>query len=264
MGRNKRSLEIDSSRVSPPNKMPARSNSNAISDEILNEIKQLQERFSKIEQEVAEITKFVREVTTLRAEVGELRGVCEGYQRLELENKKRCVLLKGLKFQTRSQYETRPQTRAALAEFFGRLEMTPHLVDYQRLGGRRENEDGSKVSVRVQFVDVDQKYALFDKLQSVGRDFQDVSVLTDYPSFQLTQFKHLSSAAYKIRQENPGTKTRVIPKGLGLSLQRRPNATDKWTTVSAQAERLPTERLPAERLPIQGSQASGLSIEGSQ
>ena len=74
MGRNKRSLEIDSSRVSPPNKMPARSNSNAISDEILNEIKQLQERFSKIEQEVAEITKFVREVTTLRAEVGELRG----------------------------------------------------------------------------------------------------------------------------------------------------------------------------------------------
>ena len=250
MVRNKRSLETDNSRVSPPNKMPSRrsnSNSRSGSDEILSEIKQLQERFAKIEQEVAEITKYVREVETLRAEVGELRGVCEGYQRLELENKKRCVLLKGLKFQTGSQYETRQQTRAALAEFFGRLDVTPHLVDYQRLGGRRENEDGSKVSVRVQFVDVDQKYALFEKLQSMGRELQDVSVLTDYPSFQLTQFKHLSSAAYKIRQENPGTKTRVVPKGLGLILQRRPNATGKWTTVSVQAT-VQASGLPVEEL----------------
>ncbi len=235
MGRPKRSLESDNSRVSPPNKMPSRDSSVSVSDEILSEIRELRQRFDRIEKEVAEISKFVRDVEKLREEVSGLKEVCEGYQRFELENKKRCVLLRGLKFHSESKFETRQQTKSALAEFFGRVGMAPHLVDYQRLGGRRENEDGSKVSVRVQFVDVDQKFALFDKLQSMGRDLQDVSVLTDYPSFQLAQFKHLSSAAYRIRQDNPGTKTRVISKGLGLNLQRRANATDKWTTVSVPA-----------------------------
>jgi len=112
--------------------------------------------------------------------------------------------------------------------------MVPHLVDYQRLGGLKLNEDGSKISIRVQFVDVDQKFDLFDKLKAKGRELQDVSVLTDYPSFQLKQFKQLSEAAYKIRKENPGSKTRIIPKGLGLVLQKRAagfNTT--WTPVSA-------------------------------
>jgi len=198
----------------------------------LSEIRLLKEKFADIEKEVAEISKFVRDVESLRAEVSELKVVCEGYQRLELENKKRSVLLKGLMFKSEGKFETRQQTKAALAEFFDRVGMTPHLVDYQRLGGRRENEDGSKVSVRVQFMDVDQKFTLFEKLQSKGRELQDVSVLTDYPSFQISQFKQLSSAAYKIRQERPGTKTRVIPKGLGLVLQRRADAQAKWTTVS--------------------------------
>jgi hypothetical protein len=119
-----------------------------------------------------------------------------------------------------------------LAEFFGKVGMRPHLVDYQRLGGLRPNENGSKVSIRVQFVDVDQKFDLFDKLKEKGRELENVSVLTDYPSFQLKQFKKLSDAAYKIRQENPGTKTRIVPKGLALQLQRRPNKDAKWMSVS--------------------------------
>ncbi len=215
-GRRKRSLDTDPTRNSPPNKMPSRSNSPDRSSEILEQITQLKTQFSKIEKEVAEITKFVKEVESLRNKVTELQESCESFQRLELDNKKRCVLLRGLKFKTEGKFETRQQTKAVLADFFGRVGMVPHLVDYQRLGGLKTNEDGSKISIRVQFADVDQKFDLFDKLKTKGRELQDVSVLTDYPSFQLKQFKQLSEVAYKARQENPGTRTRIVPKGLGL------------------------------------------------
>ena len=233
-GRRKRSLETDQVRNSPPNKMPSRSNSPDRSTEILEQIAQLKEQFFKIEKEVADIAKFVKEVETMRSKVTEMQETCESFQRLELDNKKRCVLLRGLKFKSEGKFESRQQTKAVLADFFGRVGMVPHLVDYQRLGGLKLNEDGSKISIRVQFVDVDQKFDLFDKLKTKGRELQDVSVLTDYPSFQLKQFKQLSEAAYKIRKENPGSKTRIIPKGLGLVLQKRAagfNTT--WTPVSA-------------------------------
>ncbi len=214
--------------------MPSRSNSPDRSTEILEQIAQLKEQFCKIEKEVADIAKFVKEVETMRSKVTEMQETCESFQRLELDNKKRCVLLRGLKFKSEGKFESRQQTKAVLADFFGRVGMVPHLVDYQRLGGLKLNEDGSKISIRVQFVDVDQKFDLFDKLKAKGRELQDVSVLTDYPSFQLKQFKQLSEAAYKIRKENPGSKTRIIPKGLGLVLQKRAagfNTT--WTPVSA-------------------------------
>jgi hypothetical protein len=230
MGRNKRSLERDLNRESPPNKMSTRGSETS---ELIAHMEQLKERFAKIEKEVADISKFVREVETMRAKVGELQVVCEGYQRSELETKKRCVLLKGLRFGSESKFETRQQTKAVLADFFGRVEMAPHLVDYQRLGGKRDGENGNKVSIRVQFADVDQKFVLYDKLKEKGRDLQDVSVLTDYPFFQLDRFKQLSEAAYNIRKENPGTRTRIVPKGLGLNLQRRPRDSDgPWMSVS--------------------------------
>jgi hypothetical protein len=232
MGKNKRSFESDSSKISPPNKMPARGRSGSVdrSSQILSEIALLREKFTELEKEVAEISKFVREVESLRTRVEAVQESCESFQRLELDNKKRCVLLRGLKFRsTEQQYETRQQTKAVLAEFFTRAGMAPHLVDYQRLGGLRTGENGSKISIRVQFVDVDQKFDLFDKLKAKGRELEDVSVLTDYPSFQLKRFKQLSDAAYKIRQETPGTKTRIVPKGLTLNLQRRPTKDDRWT-----------------------------------
>lgn len=236
MGRNKkRSFESDTSKTSPPNKMPTRSRSGSVdrSSQILSEIAALREKFNEIEKEVADISKFVREVELLRTKVEEVQGVCESFQRLELENKKRSVLLRGLNFRSvEKQYETRQETKAVLADFFGRVGMTPHLVDYQRLGGLKIGETGNKISIRVQFVDVDQKFDLFDRLKAKGRELQDVSVLTDYPAFQLKQFKQLSDAAYKIRQENPGTKTRIVPKGLALNLQRRPTRDDRWTSVS--------------------------------
>ncbi len=236
MGRTKRSLESDSSKVSPPNKMPSNGRSSSVdrSSEILSEIAQLRGQFNDLQKEVAAISKFVKEVEHLRNKVAELSETCESFQRLELDNKKRCVLLRGLKFGSTAKFETRQQTKTVLAEFFGRIGMAPHLVDYQRLGGLRPNENGSKISIRVQFADVDQKFDLFDRLKEKGREVQDVSVLTDYPSFQIDQFKQLSGTAYNIRKENPGTKTRIVQKGLGLILQRRgaePEAS--WTPVSA-------------------------------
>jgi len=236
MGRNKRRFDPESSKVSPPNKMPTRSRSGSVdrSTEILSEIAQLRQRFDDIEKKVEDISKFVREVESLRTRVDAIQESCEGFQRLELETKKRCVLLRGLAFRSSGQqYETRQQTREVLAEFFGKVDMRPHLVDYQRLGGLRLNEDGSKVSIRVQFVDVDQKFDLFNRLKEKGRELANISVLTDYPSFQLKQFKQLSDVAFKIRQENPGAKTRIVPKGLALQLQRRPNKDAKWMSVSA-------------------------------
>jgi hypothetical protein len=233
MGRRKRSIGLDSEKVSPPSKMRNNSESSK-SDEILAKLDLLENRFKAIEKEVAELSKVLREVQTIKAEVESFRDLCTGYQKFELEAKKRSILIRGLPFKTKEKFETRVQTKAALADFFKRIDMTPTLVDYHRLGGLKEREDGSKVAIRVQFVDLDQKFELFDKLKLKGKELQEVSILTDYPSFQVTEFKNLSNAAYNLRQSNPGTRTRIVQKGLGLILQKRPNGNDRWTSVSLQ------------------------------
>jgi|FrelakmetLWP11LW_1041352.scaffolds.fasta_scaffold18722_1 hypothetical protein len=234
MGRkNKRSFEpeTDCEKVSPPSKM-AKNITASVASEILAKLSSIEARFGKLELEVAEISKVVREFEALKTEVTVLKKTCEGFQRLELEMKTRSVLIRGLKFTTTEKYETRQQTKAALAAFFEKIGTRPHLVDYQRLGGLRANEDGSKVAIRVQFSDVDQKLGLFQKMKEQGRTMQDVSILTDYPSFQLPDFKRLSEAGYRIRTETPGTRTRVVSKGLELILQRRASPADRWTPVS--------------------------------
>jgi hypothetical protein len=232
-GRRKRSIEVDSEKVSPPSKMRSNSESSK-ADEILAKLDLLEARFKAIEKEVAELSKALKEVQTIREDVEQLKGASESFRQLELENKRRSILIRGLPFKTGEKFETRVQTRAALADFFKKVDMTPVLVDYHRLGGLKEKEDGSKVAVRVQFVDLDQKFELFDKLKLKGRELKEVSILTDYPSFQVPEFKKLSNLAYNLRQSNPGTRTRIVPKGLGLILQKKANATDRWTSVSSQ------------------------------
>ena len=243
----KRPLDPDSAKLSPPNKMAGGSKSSGSNSEVLAKLTSIEakfdsfeSRFSKIEKEVADIATALREmeavredVDNLRAEIDTLKESVTGFQRMEIESKRRSVLVRGLKFESRdSRFETRTQTRTALATFFDRLDMTPHLVDYYRLGGRKDDEDGSKVSIRVQFDDVDQKFDMFEKLKTAGRTLSDISILTDYPSFQQQEFKALSTKAYNLQTATPGTKTRIVPKGLGLTLQTRPNADAKWTTVS--------------------------------
>jgi len=231
--RTRRSLEVDAEKVSPPSKMRSNSESSK-SDEILAKLDQLDTRFKAIEKEMSELSRFMKEMDAVKAEVEALKNDCAGYQRFELETKKRSVLIRGLPFKSQDKFESRTQTRAALAEFFTKLGMTPTLVDYQRLGGVKDGEDGSKISIRLQFVDLDQKFDMYDKLKLKGRELKDVSILTDYPSFQIPEFKKLSGQAFNLRQANPGTKTRIVPRGLSLVLQKRVNGSDRWTSVSTQ------------------------------
>lgn len=226
--RGRKSTEQDADKLSPPAKMNQRSDAKL--DEILTKLDSLELRFVRLENEVANMSKVLSELEITRKEVAEVKEAVEGFKRVELEIKRRSVLVRGIPFQTDGKFETRMQTRGVLANLFNRLGMAPTLVDYHRLGGIRQGENGSKVSIRVLFVDVDQKFELFEKLKEKGNDLKDVSILTDYPSFQMQEFKALSTQAYNIRQAQPGTKTRIVPKGLGLALQRR--AGDKWIPVS--------------------------------
>lgn len=236
MGRKKRAIELDTDRQSPPYKM-TRNESQAA---IMAKLDSLESRFVKVEQEVAELSRIVRSfegtIEGIRHEIDSLKESQECFQRLEIESKKRCVLIRGLKFRSKGKFETRSETRDALASFFGLVGLTgderPHLVDYQRLGGLKAGEDGGKVAIRVEFSDVDQRIGLFEKLKVKGRELQEYTVQTDYPRFQLQEFKNLSGRAYEIRKAKPGTKTRIVPKGLSLVLQTRNSTDDKWTAVS--------------------------------
>lgn len=233
MGRKKRSIEVGSEGFSPPSKM-----NKDDTQAIMAKLDSLESRFLKVEQEVSELSKIVRAmegfVEGIRTEVESLKESRECFQRLELESKKRCILVKGLKFRAKKgKYESRSETREALASFFGLVGVEPpHLVDYQRLGGLKAGEDGSKVSIRVEFSDVDQRVNLFEKLKLKGHELKEYSVLTDYPKFQLQEFKHLSGKAYELRKSKRGVKTRIVPKGLGLVLQSRDSTDEKWTAVS--------------------------------
>ncbi len=229
MGRKKRSIDLEGERLSPPSKM----NKND-SQAILAKLDSLEERFAKIEQEVSELKQIVKTIEGIRAEVESLKESRECFQRLEIESKKRCVLIRGLKFRSKGKFETRAETREALASFFGLVGIDPpHLVDYQRLGALKVGEDGSKISIRVEFSDVDQRINLFEKLKLKGHELKDYSILTDYPKFQLEEFKRLSGQAYEIRKARKGVKTRIVPKGLGLVLQSKADAADaKWMAVS--------------------------------
>jgi hypothetical protein len=230
---NKRNIgEINSEKVSPPNKMTRNQDSGDAepsNSDLMERLAAFELRFNKIDSELAGINKFVREFEMMKAEV---RESCDGYRRLEIEGKKRSVLIRGLPFKSAGQYETRKETKDVLKGFFDRIGMGAHLVDYQRLGGLKEGENGSKIPIRVQFADVDLRFDMFDKLRAKGQDMKDVSVLTDYPEFQIPEFKRLSNIAYRLRKERVGTRTRIVPRGLKLLLQTRANVDDKWKTVS--------------------------------
>ena len=232
-GNKKRNIsELNSEKISPPNKMTRNQGTlegEPSTTDLMDRLNAFELRFNRIDSELAGISKIVREFETMKTEV---RESCDGYRRLEIEGKKRSVLVKGLPFKSAGQYETRKDTKEALKGFFDRLGMGAHLVDYQRLGGLKDGENGSKIPIRIQFADVDLRFEMFDKLKAKGQAMKDVSVLTDYPEFQIPEFKRLSNHAYRIRKDQVGTRTRIVPRGLKLLLQTKANADDKWRTVS--------------------------------
>ncbi len=77
------------------------------------------------------------------------------------------------------------------------------LEDYQRLGPLKPDDTGSTM-VRLQFWSKDDKSLLFAKFKEFSQDEQvkKVSLINDYPLFQLADVKRLSNEAYAIRQKD--------------------------------------------------------------
>jgi hypothetical protein len=216
--RDRSKLEIGD-KVSPPGKMAKYS----IND-VMEKLLQLEARMIKLE-------KLLEEVEELREEVGELKKFKEGYQRFEIEQKKKCLLIKGMRSSSSLSYETRKETKSCLAGLFEYIGHYPRVDDYQRLGTLKPGDSQSTL-IRVQFGTIDDKIALFQRFKDIGKDFElsKISLINDYPSFQLPEVKRLSEIAYDLRTKKPGTKTRIVPKGLTVNLQTLQNG--KWKTVS--------------------------------
>ena len=109
--------------------------------------------------------------------------------------------------------------------------LTPNLADFHRLGPITQGTS-EETLIRVRFASIEDKNSLFAKFKEFGKNerLSKVSLINDYPLFQLNEVKRLSGIAYKLRTEKKGTKTRIIPRGLGVALQRQENG--KWTNVS--------------------------------
>jgi hypothetical protein len=156
----------------------------------------------------------------------------EGLRRLEVEHKKKSILVKGLDSLSTKKYETRQETWSRVQNLFDHVGLG-HLTleDYQRLGPLKANDSGSTL-VRLQFWSKDDKSLLFSKFKEYSSDevVKCISLITDYPLFQLADVKKLSDEAYKLRQKNRSTKTRIVPRGLEVVLQIR-DQSGKWTTV---------------------------------
>ena len=101
--RNRKSLDPDNEKASPPSKMSF-SESQSKSDEILAKLNLLEERFLAVENQVAELTRVLKDMESVKEEVESLKATCSGLQRLELEAKKRSILVKGLPLKAKGKY----------------------------------------------------------------------------------------------------------------------------------------------------------------
>jgi len=180
------------------------------------------------------VDKLLKEVDTLKVEVARLSKLNEGFRRLEVEQKKKCILVKGITSLTKAKFESRRETKERVDKLFERIDLRLNVEDYQRLGPIKQGESGNTL-VRIVFYCQDDRALLFDKFKEMGSTdevLKKLTLINDYPSFQLANVKKLSDAAYNIRKDHPGTKTRIVPRGLDVVLQKRPRNAEKWTTVS--------------------------------
>jgi hypothetical protein len=182
-----------------------------------------------------EFQKWVKDMKEIKEKMEVIDSVIDDFRRSEFEAKKTSVLIKGIKFMGKGKYETRMETKECLKALFTDLGgYTSHMLDYYRLGGRKDlTEDGSKVPIRVIFVDVDQKFELYDLFRKHGKspNVKNVQVLNDYPKFQVAEAKKLNQRSYELRQQDKELRTRIIPRGLSLVLQSRRSKEEKWTLV---------------------------------
>jgi hypothetical protein len=239
-------VDQDTTKTSPPNKMnrggfgsnqksnPTLASGSGQREFTLNDVMQ---KLDRIENEISKIWQKFEELDNLKQEVFELRKANEGFQRFEIEQKKKSILIKGLASKSNEKYETREETKQSIDEMFNYLGLSPVIEDYQRLGEIKKDETENTL-IRVKFAILDDKNKLFMKFKELGKDteLKKISLIHDYPNFQIQEVKRLSNIAYNIRKEKKGTKTRIVPRGLGIALQRR-DENGKWMTVSTRNDR---------------------------
>jgi len=190
---------------------------------MIGKIDNLEKRFSLLE-------KLFDEVETLKKEVHRLSQQSkpnDAFKRFEVEQKKKSVLVKGLESMTNKKYEPRHETQERVNELFEHVGLALTLEDYQRLGPIKPDDTGSTL-VRLQFWTKDEKTQLFSKFKEFSNDpiIKKISLINDYPSFQLAEVKKLSDEAYQLRQRDRAIKTRIVPRGLEVQLQTRRGPAD--------------------------------------
>ena len=147
-------------------------------------------------------------------------------KRYEVEQKKKSILVKGLESRTNKKYESRQETYDRVNEMFEHAGLKSLTVeDYQRLGPIKPQETGSTL-VRIQFWAKDDKSELFAKFKEYSNDpfLKKISLISDYPLFQLEEIKKLSNEAYQLRKKDKTVKTRIVPRGLEVCLQSKKGA----------------------------------------
>ncbi len=226
---------------SPPHKMAKNKDSQPSNSDIMGQLTQLVEahtdvmkKMDQLEKRFEKIEKIFDEVERLKKQVALLSKPLEGLRRLEIEQKKKSILVKGLDSVSTKKYETRTETYNRIQDLFEHIGLNLTLEDYQRLGPLKPNDPGSTL-VRLQFWSRDDKSQLFAKFKQFTDDevVKSLSLINDYPSFQLADVKRLSNEAYKLRQKDKRIKTRIVPRGLEVQLQRR-EPSGAWTTVNTQ------------------------------
>lgn len=236
-----------SDQISPPHKMAKNTpNSNQPSNsdlmaqltqlvtantDVIQKIESLEKKFSIVEKLFEEVENLKKEVDRLSKQ----NSPSEGFKRFEVDRKQKSILLKGLVSNSTRKYETRQETYDRVNELFLHLGLNLTLEDYQRLGPLKPDNSGSTM-VRLQFWTRDDKALLFAKFKEYSNDqwINRLSLINDYPLFQLAEVKRLSERAFDLRKSDRTIKTRVVPRGLELRLQTRQGRTGKWMTVSLQ------------------------------
>jgi hypothetical protein len=242
--------------ISPPHKMSKNSSGNndhpsnselmsqltqlvTANTDVLKKIDQIEKRFDKFE-------KLFNEVETLKKQIAKMSKPMEGLRRLEVEQKKKCILIKGLDSLSTRKYESRLETYNRVQNLFEHVGLNLTLEDYQRLGPLKQGDSGSTL-VRLHFWSKDDKSLLFAKFKEYSNDevVKKISLINDYPLFQLADVKRLSDEAYQLRKKDRTIKTRIVPRGLEVQLQQR-DQSGKWTTVSQSSNRSESAEAQAE------------------
>ena len=228
MNKRNRAVLESGLKVSPPSKMAKNNEKVFTIADVMNTFEAMRNDWKG---EFVKVWNKLEEVDVLKEQIVELNKAKESFQRFEIEEKKKCLLIKGLRSKTVGKYETKAETKESLDELFEFVGLTPSLADFHRLGPITQGTS-EETLIRVRFASIEDKNSLFAKFKEFGKNdrLSKVSLINDYPLFQLNEVKRLSGIAYKLRTEKKGTKTRIIPRGLGVVLQKQENG--KWMNVS--------------------------------